>query len=983
MNVSDVIRLNIKNNRRCYRLIIAATLIMTGVVTGSLIIGESVRDTLVQRVRQRLGDTETVIFSRNSFFEEALAQAPAFEGKAKPALLVNGFVSDAGRFIPVMVWGVDDSGIPPGGAVINQMLARELSANRQAPTDIILRLSATGMAPSGSLFVTGSYTTSARLAFAGIMDKDKGGNMSLKNEQVIPCNLFVNRSELASILKIDGKINLILTPETLTEADIEKVWTPPLSGIRVNGNEITSDRIFLQSELVETVCRDNSPVNRLFSYMVNSLICGNDAIPYSFVTAADEYAGESLDGNDVILSDYSAKRLNAGIGDSITMTFFVSGDLKTLREDSVRLRVSGIVDIKDILADRTLSADFPGLSDVEKCTDWDSDLPVDMSRITKEDENYWTQYRSAPKAIAPYRVVAPKWSNAYGCATALRTPDVPDLSELRPEMTGIQLMHPKEAGLKAAQNGIDFASLFLSLGIFIVISAVMLMIVPLAEMIFQRRSELALLGALGFSKKRITSLLWRESTMAVTGASVAGVIAGICYTALIVMLLNTLWRGAVHSDGFTLHAGAPTLLTGLLAGTAIALVVLGLSITRNINRIDNPLKIRPDKPDNSARFGFWKIIRANLYANRKRVGLSFVTLASGVLIVFSVGLNRRSFADSSKLQSGTGGYTLWCETSVPVYHNLSTDEGRKKLSLNDLPSNAQVLQLLQYGADDASCLNLNKVTRPTVLGVDMRDLKNSRFQVKQSIYPAGTSAFDEICKATGDNVYPVMIDETVLLWGLQMKIGDTVRYETDRGEEISLLLAAALQNSVFQGNLLMDKSLFKEIWNEITGSEISLIRVNESETEAVKMLLETALSEYGVTAIPTVQRLKEFNSVTDTYLTIFLVLGGLGLLLGMASLIIVVRKDLISRAGQINLLRAIGFSDERISRLLKVETRIVPVSAVFAGVALSLLAVIEGVAGVSIGIWITALVFMLLLIAGVWVFIDKSVEIAIEKQVEV
>ncbi|MDR0835381.1 MAG: ABC transporter permease [Tannerella sp.] len=977
MTVNDLIKSSAKYNRRYYHLIIAATLIMVAVITGSLIIGESVRNTLIQRVKQRLGDAETVIFSKNSFFEESLAQTPVFQGKARPVLLTNGFVSDAGRYIPVMVWGVDDLEIISGGAKINSTLANELSSPK-TQKDLILRLPATGMVPSGSLYVTDNYTTSARLALTGIVDKKDGGNLSLKNEQIIPCNVFIHRRELASLLKIEGKINLLLTSENLTAADMDNIWKPSLSGIKVDGNEISSDRIFLQNEFVETVCRNNSNVNRLFSYMANALIHENDTVPYSFVTAMDDYQGKRLGDKDIILSDYSAKRLKTNINDSVTMTFFVSGDLKTLREDSVRLRVSEIIDTKSLFADKTLSADFPGLSDVEKCTDWDSDMPLDMSRITKEDEDYWTEYRSTPKAIVPYSAVAAKWSNAYGCATLLRTSETPDLSGLQPSMTGIQVIHPKEAGLKAAQSGIDFTSLFLALGFFIIISAVLLMIVPLSEMIFQRRNELSLLSALGFSKKRITGLLWRESSRVVIGASFLGVIAGMLYTVLTIMLLNTLWKGAVHSDGFTFYSSAGTLIAGLIIGAGIALAVLRLSIVREIKKTGKPLKIKHKTNKNSKTFGFGKIIRTDLYANRKRALLSFATLALGVLIVFSVGLNRRGFTDSSQLQSGTGGYALWCETSVPVYHNLSTKEGREKLALNDLPPDAEVLQVLRYSADDASCLNLNKVTQPSVLGIDMNVLKTSSLKVKESIYPAGVSVFDEIGKTTNDKVYPVMIDETVLLWGLQMKIGDTISYETERGEKVFLLLAASLQNSVFQGNLLMEKTLFKDVWNEITGSEIALFKVNETETENVKMLAERALSEYGARLMPTAQRLKEFDSVTDTYLTIFLVLGGLGLLIGIAGFIIVVRKDLVSRREQIRLLRAIGFTDKRITRLLTVENRIVPLSALFFGVVASLGAVVGGIANVSIGVWITALVFILLLVAGVWFFINKSVETSIK-----
>jgi putative ABC transport system permease protein len=960
----------------------AATVIMVAVITGSLITGDSVRNTLIQRVQQRLGDTETIVFSKNSFFEDVFVQMSIFKGNAKAALLTDGFISDNGKYIPVMVWGVDDMDIPQGSAKINSELAGELSSSSN--NDLIIRLPATGMVPSGSLFVTDNYTTSVRLSHGGILNADNGGNISLKNEQIIPCNIFVNRHELATTLKIRGKANIILSSANITAEDVASIWTPSLSGIKITNNEMLSDRVFLQNELVATILDTNIEVNRLFSYMANRLtVNGKDAIPYSFVTAADSYRGQKIENGEVILSDYSAARLNAKAGDSIKMTFFVSDDLKMLHEDTVNLRIASIVPISELQADTTLSAEFPGLSDVEKCTDWDSDLPIDMSLITKEDEDYWTKYRSTPKAIVSYSAVADKWSNAYGCATALRFTQTPDISRLKPSMTGIQVVHPREAGLTAAQNSIDFTTLFLSLGFFIILAAALLMLVPLSEMIFNRREEMSLMYALGFGKRRIINILWKESFLITLVASAIGIIVGILYTLLIITLLNTLWQGAVHTDGFTFYANYKTLLAGTLAGMAISLIILRLSISRSVKRIDKPPKTSRKAAKAASFFSINKLIYTDLKATGKRAWLSFGALASGVLIVFAVGLNRPAgYTDGKQLQRATGGYSLWCETSIPVYHNLSTDYGRKKLSLNILTENVEILQLLRFGADDASCLNLNKVTQPTVLGVDIERLLASGLQIKQSVYGEGISASESATQSslTAPDVYPVLIDETALLWGLQMKLGDTLRYEAGDGRTVSLLLAGALHNSIFQGNILMDKDIFKSIWNEITGSEIALIKTShtsQTEISDTKTLIERALSEYGVRVMPTVQRLKEFNSVTDTYLTIFLVLGGFGLLIGVAGFIIVVRKDLASRREQIGLLRAFGFSDSRLTRLLVTENRLIPFAAIVTGFGLSLCAVIGGLAGVTAGIWLIVLIFLILLISGVFYFIKKEVKMAI------
>ena len=1040
---------NIAYFTRYYKLVALAVFITVTVIVGSLVVGDSVRTTLVKRVAERLGDTETIIFSRNSFMSEKLLETPLFGETTRGILLTNGFISQRGKLIPVFVWGVDDLSISRGTAKINEVLAKELTANNS--DNIVLRLPATGLVPSGSLFVTENYTTSLRLANDGIVSAADGGNISMKNEQLIPFNIFVDRKELAEALEVEGKINLILDEKQISSDDLNKVWDYTSSGLSVEHKdhftEIISDRVFLQEQVVETISRNNNEPNRLFSYLANSIeIDSASSIPYSFVTAIDKYKGETIRKDEIILSDYSAKRLNAKVGDMISVSYFTSQDLKTLVTDSTFLRVKQIVPISELVADTSLSAEFPGLSDVERCTDWDSDLPINMDLITDEDEKYWNDYRSTPKAIVAYETVASDWGNAYGIATAIRVADVePELSGLRAEMFGIQLVHPRESGLFAAKNGVDFSGLFLSLGFFIIISAMLLMLIPISEMLRQRQHEIALLKALGYTRKRISRLLWMESAPVVLISSIVGTIGGLLYTSLILWLLGNVWKGATQTDGFSIYPGITTLSIGLTVGILLSLCLLRLTIARALkNRI---LKDRTSKDkcsklnaseNNSRSFqkknrlllvapisagiltlvvigvnfilfqsvtlfvfagiiligtaALWgnyliyhnnsaktdgfcssKLVWATLSANRKQSLLSFFALATGVFIVFSVGLNRKGFADSSQIRTGTGGYSLWCESSVPVYHNMATQAGREKLSLTDLPDDTKILQCLRYNADDASCLNLNKVTTPTVLGVEMTILSESDFPIGQNIWSANRNEVFERMQTASNAVYPALIDETVLTWGLMMNLGDTLYYENDKGESTTILLAGILPNTIFQGNILIDRKLFSDIWRETTGSEVFLLKLDESRINDTKNLLSQALNEYGVMVSTTNDRLKQFNTVTDTYLTIFLTLGGLGLLLGIMSFIIVIRKNLTMRHGEIKLYRTLGFTDNKIEETLRHENLIVPLYAIATGVISSLLGVSIRFMNTGIAVWFMALLFTIFFVACVVVFVRKSV----------
>lgn len=1029
-----------KNRRyysRYYKLIAIASLITVAVIIGSMVVGDSVRMTLVRQVEERLGSTETVVFSRNSFISDRILKSPLLEKSARGILLTNGFVSQGGKLIPVYVWGVDDGSVAKDSVKMNPALAAEMKQEGQ--TDIVLRLPASGLVPSGSLFVTENYTSSLRLSYSGIIPVKEGGNISLKNEQIIPFNIFVNRQELATVLEVEGKINLILVDKPVSVAELSDVWDYSISGIKVNKTngvtEITSDRLFLQQEVLQTISQNNSKPNRLYSYLANSIEKEHTSIPYSFVVAMDRYKGVTLKKDEMILSDYSARRLHVSLGDTIQITYFTSQQLKKLSNDTVRLRVAQIVPLSELQQDSTMSADFPGLSDVERCTDWDSDLPIQMDLITDEDENYWDLYRTTPKAIIAYEAVAGDWSNAYGSATAIRIDNAtPNLSQLRPEMFGIQLLYPRDAGLFAAKNGVDFSSLFLSLAFFIIVGAILLMLIPVSEMLYQRQQEINLLKALGYSRKRIVGMFWSELSPVVLAASAIGVIVGLVYTGLVIWLLGNVWKGATQTDQLSIYPSLSTLVIGLLVGILISLAVLRLTIVRTLNEKQSTTGARKNVYQTrkwlvvlfgmlmiglltanllllhsvalfvttgvvligvAALWGDYLIVRnvslrkekiytsnhliwATLYANKKQALLSFLALATGVFIVFSVGLNRKGFADSSQIQTGTGGYTLWCESTVPIYHSLATAEGREKLSLKELPADTKILQCLRYSADDASCLNLNKVTTSTVLGVDMNDLSASDFQIEESIYPTERKAFFEQMQTSNDSVYPALVDATVLTWGLALSVGDTLYYEGDNGQRVAIQLVGTLSNSIFQGNILIDRDLFGEIWKETAGSELFLLKTDEQHMEGTKTLLSQALSEYGVRVSTTNDRLKQFNTVTDTYLTIFLTLGGLGLLLGIMSFIIVVRKNLSMRRKEIEMYRILGFTDHHTAHLLYKENLIVPIYAIATGVISALVGVMSSFMNAGIWIWLLALLFTIFFVGCVLVFVRKSVNQEVE-----
>ena len=406
-----------------------------------------------------------------------------------------------------------------------------------------------------------------RVSIKGVKSVKDGGNILLKNEQTHPLNVFVNRKQLGTAMQLEGKINIILSDDFITERQIESVCEPEFMGFHFTDSTLTYDGVFIPDEIVHAC----NPYTTYLAYLVNEIICKTDTVPYSFVTAVSRWKGAPLSGREIILSDYAANRLHVGVGDSVRMAYFIARDMKNLETKEQIFRVRAVEPLSAFIGDSLLTADFPGLTNVERCSDWDSDLPIKMDHIHKRDEDFWYKYRQTPKAIVAYDAVRADWSNSFGTATALRIENTPTpiTHHLSPTV-----IHPREQGMFLANSGTDFSSLFMALGFFIILSAIFLMQNPLMEMYAQRKDELQLYAQLGFTHRTIQRIMYRETFSVILFASPFGVLAGLLYSALILWLLGNVWSGATHTEGFVLHVNTLTLILGWLIGVLVCALSL-------------------------------------------------------------------------------------------------------------------------------------------------------------------------------------------------------------------------------------------------------------------------------------------------------------------------------------------------------------------------------------------------------------------------
>ena len=95
-----------------------------------------------------------------------------------------------------------------------------------------------------------------------------------------------------------------------------------------------------------------------------------------------------------------------------------------------------------------------------------------------------------------------------------------------------------------------------------------------------------------------------------------------------------------------------------------------------------------------------------------------------------------------------------------------------------------------------------------------------------------------------------------------------------------------------------------------------------------------------VTSAHSEDRLARFNQVQNTYLSIFLALGGLGLILGSAGLAVIVARNVLDRRAELALLKTTGFKDRSIQWLVLSEHWLLLLAGTLIGLVSAAIAVL-------------------------------------------
>lgn len=769
---------------------------------------------------------------------------------------------------------------------------------------------------------------------------------------------------------------LTTAPAEAVAAALDEAWSLADGGLSLvttaDGVALRSDRVLLDPSWSDRVARlpGAEPASVWF---IDSVGFGDRTSPYAFVAgvdpagagAVDAQLPDDLDADAIVLDAWLADDLGAGVGDEVTLKVPVLGAFREVTYTDASLRVAAVLPLVPDVADATWMPPIEGIADQQSCRSWDPGLPVDLSRIRDVDEAWWDAHGGAPKAWVRRDTAHRLWGSSHGDDTTVRWPGGTE-DAVRAAVRGV--LGPGDLGLRAeavrdhlvaaSAPANDFGMLFLGFQFVLVLSALVLASLQAGFALDVRARELGTLRAVGWPARRVAAVILSEAA----GVVVVGVVLGIPLAwGMVVGLeagLASAWStattgvsvpGLLTPSALAVAAGSAGVLTlatvgwrvrgalrrpprDLLAGASPevgtpkvrrAALVAGLAlIGAVVLAVAGPAERTPDAAlrffasGGLALLAWWSGGYAVLARGRLGLGPTGVLrrpgralalvglLGCGTFLVVGVGLGGgRAPADATARTSGSGGFALWGEAVLPVPERLDGRDGADRWALRPALPEGSVVPLRVVAGDDASCLQLGSAQTPTLLGVPAGAF-DGRFTTDDALWTALATRRD-------DGRIPALGDAATVTWGLHAAVGDVLTYAGARGEPVEVVLVGILPPSVAQGSLFVDAD---QLHARFPGADhrVFLVDVPSADADEVAQDLDRALADRGGRFVPTVERLEAFAAVEDTYVAIFRVLGGLGLVLGAVGVGLVLSRGVHERRGELAALRALGFARSRL-----------------------------------------------------------------------
>ncbi len=1007
--------------------VIAGLAVATAVITGSLVIGTSLRGSLLDLTLARLGSVNHAAVLPRPISDQIVSGTDALAllrttGTATPA---QGEPNPVG----VTVWGVDAGfvklqslpALPDDGVLINAALARDLQV-RQGD-EIALSVNRPRAIGMDSLFARRELTevmATLTMTVAAVLPDNTPGDFRLDGQSGRPRNAFLPRDALQRALATPGKANALVAPASSAGLpDLAPRLTLGDYGLHLRGKprtlSLTSEAFTLSTADAAAALGAAADLQCLADwcsvYLATTIRAPSGrSIAYAIIAgnAIAQLLGlpPSWPGRDdaIILSTWAAQDLQARPGDVLTLEYLVPTPDGGFPRRTQTARVTGIVPLAGPTADPHLMPEYEGLTDAVTIGDWKPPFPIDMSRITPRDDEYWDKYKTVPKAFVPLATVEKMWGpgQPYVTSVEITPPTGQTPSAFAPRYTRalldalqsgppvIAFRNLADQARQTSAGSTDFSQLFLALSMFIIAAGVGLAAMLIGLGVERRVNQIGLLLALGVTPRQVRRLLLAEGMILNLGGVILGLPVGVLYAAGLLKAMGAFWTAAIgDAPALWLHVGGWDLPASAVGGLLIGWLTIALAL-RGLGKLE-PMRLWQSglaasagprrrttfrlvlavamaaaaagllawtqtdaaAPKAIAFFGAgallltaglvalhlaltWPRRRSALQSlralawrnasqNPRRSLLICGLIAAATFVIIATAASTRDFgrADTFDRAGPAGGFNLMATSQVPLPYDPATPEGRRNLgfSADDeaLLARCTVASFLSSPGDDLSCANAAKANTPQLIAPMSPDVFADAAVVAERFSAVRIPPPEAAAPPTDAREITASTDKGTLEWRLYKQPGDLWQTQDSYGRPFAIRLYAGFTRSIFAGQLLTSERELRSIYPEVTAPSFFLIQTPREDEAAVTAALRRTLADLGLEVRPTREILGEYAAGENVYISMFIALGALGLLLGTVGLAVITARNIIERRSELALLTATGFSRPRLVTLLLLE----------------------------------------------------------------
>jgi len=643
VNLISFIFRSLRHHYRTHIALAMGVVVATATLTGAMIVGDSMRDSLRNVAVGRLGPV-THAMTSSRFFRDSLIDTirkqknfDEYFSDGFSAILMPGGIANADS--GARANHIQIVGFSGGEVMLNRRLASEIGV--KVGDDILVRLGKpTAISTETLLGRRDDTTTSIRLTIANMAEDSDFADFGLDPRQAAPRNVFIPLEDLQRSLKRRKRANAImLIARPNVEAKTANDWIntalqqsvtlkdygltlrkdesrhylsldseamlldPPVeSAAESVGNELQLTTSAIITYLANTIAliqpktSETSPPKPA-SQIPYSTVVAIQPAPHSAInlTLTNSSAIENIPSGSLLLNEWAASDLGASIGQSIELSYYVTGDFGQLHTTTSTFRLQGIVKDTPLSLDRGFIPAYPGITDAKSMTDWDPPFPVDIKRVRDKDDDYWKNYGPSPKAFISLEDGRRLWlekNEPRARATSVRFPILPNLSiqatgeqitqhllaKLKPAQLNLSFEAVREKAIAASSGSTDFGGLFIGFSIFLIASSVMLVALLFRLGVEQRVKDIGILSAIGMPSSTILRLLLVEGSIVIAVSALVGLAGAAGYAWLMLAGLRTSWSAAANAPFLSLSLSPITLSIGYVASGVVALA----SITKAV-----------------------------------------------------------------------------------------------------------------------------------------------------------------------------------------------------------------------------------------------------------------------------------------------------------------------------------------------------------------------------------------------------------------